>query len=363
MAQVNLDGGGAGAGGTVVAPARTILLNPLASAGAIQQFALANTPGHTVVVQADGSLASAAGGGGGGYSTIKNNGSAVTQRTNLNLSAALTAADDAGNLETDLDLATGGVTTAKLADNVLSADATGRAKMADGFVTAAKLAVAPITAGGGAASGRVTYWTSGTQIDGEGDLTYDASTNSLTVGSLTSTVGADFNLKADDDLDAIIRLEVNSQATKPWLIAVDASDGHRLKFEHGSATPGGGTLTIALQTGSGDVEAYTDWNFKKSGTQTFSKEGTGSMVFRASLTGQEIQFKAKGTLECLTLTDDNTVGICKILPGGATYKFSVFNATAVAKQTVTGSRSGNAALASFLTAMANYGWVTDSSTA
>lgn len=41
----------------------------------------------------------------------------------------------------------------------------------------------------------------------------------------------------------------------------------------------------------------------------------------------------------------------------------VFAATPVAKQTVTGSRGGNAALASLLTALANYGWVTDSSTA
>ena len=36
-------------------------------------------------------------------------------------------------------IADGGVTTAKLADGVLTADATGRAKMVDGFVTAAKI--------------------------------------------------------------------------------------------------------------------------------------------------------------------------------------------------------------------------------
>jgi hypothetical protein len=40
-----------------------------------------------------------------------------------------------------------------------------------------------------------------------------------------------------------------------------------------------------------------------------------------------------------------------------------FAATPVVKQTVTGSRGGNAALASLLTAFANYGLVTDSSTA
>ncbi len=41
----------------------------------------------------------------------------------------------------------------------------------------------------------------------------------------------------------------------------------------------------------------------------------------------------------------------------------VFGATPVAKPTVTGSRGGNAALASLLTALANLGWITDSSTA
>ncbi|VTS08137.1 hypothetical protein [Gemmata obscuriglobus] len=41
----------------------------------------------------------------------------------------------------------------------------------------------------------------------------------------------------------------------------------------------------------------------------------------------------------------------------------VFGSTAVAKQTVTGSRGGNAALASLLTALANFGWITDSTTA
>lgn len=43
-------------------------------------------------------------------------------------------------------------------------------------------------------------------------------------------------------------------------------------------------------------------------------------------------------------------------------KFGVYGATPVAQQTVTGSRGGNAALASLLTKLANYGWIVDSST-
>lgn len=44
-------------------------------------------------------------------------------------------------------------------------------------------------------------------------------------------------------------------------------------------------------------------------------------------------------------------------------KMGWFGAAPVVKQTVTGSRGGNAALASFLTALANYGLITNSSTA
>ena len=40
----------------------------------------------------------------------------------------------------------------------------------------------------------------------------------------------------------------------------------------------------------------------------------------------------------------------------------VFGSAAVAKQTVTGSKGGNAALDSLLTALENYGWVLDNST-
>jgi len=77
------------------------------------------------------------------------------------------------------------------------------------------------------------------------------------------------------------------------------------------------------------------------------------------------------------LTDGATVSILNVPSGGSVglavdngikiaanaTGIGVFGATPVAKPTVTGSRGGNAALASLLTAMANLGWVTDSTTA
>jgi microcystin-dependent protein len=49
-------------------------------------------------------------------------------------------------VRSQLGIPDGSITVAKLADGILSADATGRAKMADGFVTAALIALATITA-------------------------------------------------------------------------------------------------------------------------------------------------------------------------------------------------------------------------
>lgn len=58
-------------------------------------------------------------------------------------------------------------------------------------------------------------------------------------------------------------------------------------------------------------------------------------------------------------------GAVSFVSGGLTHiagNIGVFNASAVGQQTVTGSRGGNLALASFLTKMANYGWIIDSTT-
>jgi hypothetical protein len=55
---------------------------------------------------------------------------------------------------------------------------------------------------------------------------------------------------------------------------------------------------------------------------------------------------------------------CLTLNGASSVKrIGVLGATPVAQQTVTGSRGGNAALASFLTALATFGFIVDSTTA
>lgn len=49
--------------------------------------------------------------------------------------------------------------------------------------------------------------------------------------------------------------------------------------------------------------------------------------------------------------------------GGGNPQMGAFGATPVARQSVTGSRGGNAAVASLATALANLGWITDNTTA
>ncbi|HEU02481.1 hypothetical protein LCGC14_0273670 [marine sediment metagenome] len=57
---------------------------------------------------------------------------------------------------------------------------------------------------------------------------------------------------------------------------------------------------------------------------------------------------------------ENNIGSPGIQYEGASGLWGIFAATPVGQQTVVGSRGGNAALASFLTAMENLGWIIDS---
>lgn len=69
------------------------------------------------------------------------------------------------------------------------------------------------------------------------------------------------------------------------------------------------------------------------------------------------------TYGSISLVDSAYNPAFKVSSPGGVAAIGVFNSTPVIKQTVTGSRAGNAALASLLTALSNYGWVVNSSTA
>jgi hypothetical protein len=373
--------------------AASILGNPTAATGPVVATA-GVTAGHVPTMQVDGTWAWAAGGG-GGYATIENNGTPVTQRTVMNLLARLVAADVGG--ETTLDIADGALSAdatgrakmaddffnaatvlAKVADGAFAADASTRALFADGIWTYAKLQdisatrrlLGRNTAGAGdteeVTASQVLDWLGTTVgsflVRGASDwantarMLYDDAAVSLTIGDLT-TLPLTVHLKSGTDVDCKVLFEENGHSAKPWAVGVDASDSHKLIIQHGSATLGSGTISLKFQSSSGDVEALTDWNFTKGGTQNFTKEGTGNLQFRTAATGQEISFRPK-LLETLVLTDDGTNGVAKVCAGGNSQKLSFHGVTAIVRQTL--ATGAGATVDNVITALQNLGLVKQS---
>lgn len=107
-----------------------------------------------------------------------------------------------------------------------------------------------------------------------------------------------------------------------------------------------GVMTKADATAAGHVLTMAD---PAGGTQfSFDKPtGSGDVLRLRYTTGN------------LSIMDFGTDASVRHLSS----KYGAFSATPVVKPTVTGSRGGNAALASLLTALSTLGWVTDSTTA
>lgn len=150
MAGIDLDGGGTGSGGAVNVAARTILCNPTNAAGVVQAFALSNIAGHALIVQADGSLASAAPAGGGGgaptdaqYIVSAANGTLTAERVVTDNSEITWDTGTAGQLKAAL--AALGITLSKIGTGIFTADATGRGKFANNFVNSALIEAAAVT--------------------------------------------------------------------------------------------------------------------------------------------------------------------------------------------------------------------------
>lgn len=104
----------------------------------------------------------------------------------------------------------------------------------------------------------------------------------------------------------------------------------------------------------------------------------GALLVRADATNNRavVMSKNQTTLFGYEFLSDSLIAFKCTSSGSASYnvqtdgslqhtgaKFGAFSATPVVKPTVTGSRGGNAALASLITALATIGWITDSTTA
>ncbi len=139
----------------------------------------------------------------------------------------------------------------------------------------------------------------------------------------------------------------------------------------GSA-PGSDTNIIYNASGSYTATGRLTWNnTSQILTVGDGSSGSGTTNLRAAA-GTTLALNLKSGVKQMQLTFDDTSKTLTFLGSSQVFAisddstqkigfFSTAAGTPVAQQTVTGSRGGNAALASLLTALANYGLVVDSS--
>jgi hypothetical protein len=113
LIDANIDAGAGIQHSKLAFAATGIMCRAATGSGALGVLASSGTPGDTILVQPDGTLAFGAGGG-GGYATIENpNGTPVTARAIVAFSSEFTVADNTDT--TDISIATNGVAYSKLA--------------------------------------------------------------------------------------------------------------------------------------------------------------------------------------------------------------------------------------------------------
>jgi hypothetical protein len=120
------------------------------------------------------------------------------------------------------------------------------------------------------------------------------------------------------------------------------------------ANTNGSNLAGLITNGS---NAYSAWEVVPSS----DPNNTHAVSLEAGSTYGAVIMRARGTGTMRELRLGNSGFIHIRL--GASNQIGFFEANGTTKQTITGSRGGNAALASLLTALANHGLITDSSTA
>jgi len=113
----------------------------------------------------------------------------------------------------------------------------------------------------------------------------------------------------------------------------------------------GGTMSGPISMGNNDLTAVDDIVFSQADTSI----GVGANIVTHD-------YPSGGTWRIRELSTSRII-IDSGFRVTSTTNIGVFGNAAVAQQTVTGSRGGNAALASLLTAMTNFGWIVDNTTA
>lgn len=119
----------------------------------------------------------------------------------------------------------------------------------------------------------------------------------------------------------------------------------------------GNTTGITINSSSGEVDVFASGDLS-----LISTNGTFTMIAQDN-SGNAAQISVTSTQIAFNLLPGGINAIELVSTGGsAPQKIGFFNATPAIQPTVTGSRGGNVALASLLTALANLGLIVDSST-
>ena len=126
----------------------------------------------------------------------------------------------------------------------------------------------------------------------------------------------------------------------------------------GAEIDGSGNMTFAAAAGRVSFVANTQYNAGAT-TITLNAGGDTTLILDSSTNPETITLDSD--ISGTKIFVGKSTGMV-VLVGGPSASLGFFNATPITKPTVTGSKGGNVALASLITALANLGLLTDSTT-
>lgn len=229
------------------------------------------------------------------------------------------------------NLATGGVTNITTGTPTLLAITSSGGVFNINYIGAPGAGYASLTGPGDTSpTGALTQ---GGGLTVSGDLFVNGAGGIVSTAGIINQTAGQVSLKGYNSSGVIIENEVTTGSAPGVFINDNGGNGITIQTHNGSP------IFIGYDVGGGsatDVEIETD-----AGTINIESVGGGTISI-------------------------HSIGGLTVIGGGSTQINSTdigfFNKTPTTRQTVTGSRGGNAALASLLTGLANLGLITDSST-
>ena len=228
-------------------------------------------------------------------------------------------------------------------------DTDGKFKAAAGAVVIDASGITAI-GGSGYSAGSSLKFSDGTNTFGELYSTFAAgSTHDITlITNVVTGRNSTLTLRADAPTGKVAFMTLS--ATKPGLdttLVLHADNG---------ATLSGHGLNLGTATGAASGQLATSGSM---GIGIAVQSNVRLDIKGASATNADYSFLTANSAGTTMIAARND-GLISIAPSGGTLQF--FGGTGSGKPTITGSRGGNAALASFLTALASMGLITDSTT-